>query len=93
MNFLRKYNWNDELKLWKGHIDLRGKICWFFENTVFFLSSLTNNRQNDCMIRMNTEVSMKIKIHDFKNVKMWDVSKAVQIMKLNAVFLKRLTSL
>lgn len=40
------------------------------------------------MIRMDTEVSIKIKIHDFKNVKMWDVSKAVQIMKLKCSFLK-----
>lgn len=88
MNSLWKYNWNDELKLWKGHIDLRGKICGFFENTVFFLSSSTNNRQNDFMIRMDTEVSIKIKIHDFKNVKMWDVSKAVQIMKLKCSFFK-----
>lgn len=40
------------------------------------------------MIRMNTKVSMKIKTHDFKNVKMWDVSKAVQIMNLKCSFLK-----
>lgn len=86
MNSLWKCNWNDELKLWKGHIIyLRGKLRWSLK---ILFSSSTNNRQNDCMIRMNTEVSMKIKIHDFKNVKMWAVSKAVQIMKLKCSFLK-----
>lgn len=58
----------------------------FVDSLKILFSSSTNNRQNDCMIRMNTEVSMKIKIHDFKNVKMWAVSKAVQIMKLKCIF-------
>lgn len=60
----------------------------FVDSLKILFSSSTNNRQNDFMIRMDTEVSIKIKIHDFKNVKMWDVSKAVQIMKLKCSFFK-----